>query len=45
MFISLWEDLERYLSELCKYIYCNACPGIWHGAGYNFLIWGSLHGL
>ena len=18
--------------------------GIWHGAGYNFLIWGSLHG-
>ena len=19
--------------------------GIWHGAGYNFLIWGSLHGL
>lgn len=30
--------------------YCNICvtflvSGLWHGAAYNFIIWGGLHGL
>jgi alginate O-acetyltransferase complex protein AlgI len=34
-------ELRRYLNLLVTML----LGGLWHGAGWNFLIWGGLHGL
>ena len=34
-------DIRRYLNLLVTML----LGGLWHGAGWNFLIWGGLHGL
>ncbi|WP_224018876.1 MBOAT family O-acyltransferase [Ferruginibacter albus] len=33
-------ELKKNVNTLCTFI----LSGLWHGAGWNFIIWGSLHG-
>ena len=34
-------DLRKYLNLLLTFL----VSGLWHGAGYNFFLWGAMHGI
>lgn len=41
LFMGKYESLAAFLARVINMIVC----GIWHGSGWNFLLWGLYHGL
>lgn len=50
---ALRKTKPSYLTKITDFLTCLALPvlitmflsGLWHGAGYQFLVWGTLHGI
>ncbi len=45
IFIPLGGSRDTYIKVARNLLITMLIGGIWHGAGYNFLIWGLLHGI
>ncbi|MEG1518834.1 MAG: MBOAT family O-acyltransferase [Cetobacterium sp.] len=45
LYIPLGGNRKSELNTLLNLLIVFLVSGIWHGAGWNFLIWGALHGL
>ena len=45
LYIPLGGNRKRRIKNIKKSFYSIFASGIWHGAGWNFVIWGMLHGI
>ena len=45
MYIPLGGGKKSFLRKLLNIIFTMTICGLWHGAGWNFVLWGFLHGL
>lgn len=45
LYISLGGNRKDYVRTLINLVLTMAIGGLWHGAGWNFVLWGLLHGL
>jgi len=44
LYISLGGNRKGQFRKYCNLVTTMALGGLWHGAAYNFLIWGFIHG-
>ena len=45
MYIFHWVGVEKQIRTYLNLFTIFLISGIWHGAGWTFVIWGVLHGL
>lgn len=45
LYISLGGNRKGYARTLINLVLTMAIGGLWHGAGWNFVLWGLLHGV
>ena len=45
MFTSRSEEIEKVSGECILHFLLQWLFGIWHGASFNFLLWGIVHGI
>ena len=45
LYISLGGNRKGYVRTLINLVLTMAIGGLWHGAGWNFVLWGLLHGV